>query len=225
MFRKLFVIGLVCIMSLSIMALTASAQVEILGPWLWMIAPTEGGQGGQASTDIDSLAAASNNKVTEEDVAKKGAVEGDAVGEQEWTVGTLAGGGDINALVVSLGFTNNADHNDVTSYAVTTIRAPKAQPNVTMRTGSDDSIKVWVNGEEVFKNATNRGRSKYQDNFKVDLKRGPNLIMVKVSERTGGWGMHVGIEAEFTISTVPGQLSVEPVLKLTTRWAQIKSIR
>ena len=191
MFRKLCIIGLVCVMSLSVMTLTADAQDQILGPWLWMIAKTEAGQGGANSTDIDSLAVASNDKVTEEMVAKNGAKEGDEVGDYEWTLAELPANGDINTVVNQSGMEEGA-LDDITSYALYTYKSDKAL-KATMKTGSDDSIKVWLNGKVVFKNAVNRGRGMYQDEFAIDLKQGDNLIMVKVSERGGGWGMHVGI--------------------------------
>ena len=191
MFRKLCIIALACLMSLSVMTLTADAQDQILGPWLWMIAKTEAGQGGANSTDIDSLAVASDDKVTEEMVAKNGAKEGDEVGDYEWTLAELPANGDINTVVNQSGMEEGAlDH--ITSYALYTYESDKAQ-EATMKTGSDDSIKVWLNGEVVFKNAVNRGRSMWQDEFAIDLKQGDNLLLVKISEAGGGWGMHVGI--------------------------------
>ena len=190
MFRKLCIIGLVCLMSFSVMTLTADAQEQILGPWLWMIVKLDGG-GGAAATDIDSLADASNDKVTEEMVAKNGAKEGDEVGDYEWTLAELPANGDINTVVNETGMAEGAlDH--ITSYALYTYKSDKAQ-KATMKTGSDDSIKVWLNGKVVFKNAVNRGRGMWQDEFGIDLKQGDNLLMVKISEAGGGWGMHVGI--------------------------------
>ena len=58
-------------MCLSVMTHIAAAEEPISGPWLWMIAPTEANQGGQVSTDIDSLDEASKGKVTEEKDSKK----------------------------------------------------------------------------------------------------------------------------------------------------------
>ena len=201
------------------------ANRRITGPWLWMIAPTDANQGGQASTEVDSLDEESNGKVTEEDVAKNGARKGDVVGDYEWTPGTLPADGNINAMVVSIGMTNVADFNDVTSYALITLKTTKAQRDVTMGVNSDDSIKVWLNGEVVHTNAVNRGRGNantFQDTFDVDLKRGSNLLMVKVSERGGGWGMYVGIDAAFALTSTPGILAVEPTGKFLTQWAEIK---
>lgn len=228
MIRILVVFSIVCLMSLSFMTLTADAQDKILGPYLWMIAPTVANQGGQNSTDIDSLDVASDGDVTEDKVARNAAEEGDVVGDYEWTFGTLADDGNINALLVSEGMTGIADMNDVSSYALVTLKTNTAQPGTAMGVSSDDSIKVWLNGEVVHKNATNRGRgaaNSFQDHFTVDLIKGDNLLMVKVSERGGGWGMHVGVGGNYTIEDPAAGLPVEPLNKLTTRWAHIKNSR
>ena len=206
MYKKLFVIGIAFLTTFSVMSYTAEAQDQILGPWLWMIAPAEPGQGGAASTDVDSLAAASDNKVTEEMIAKNGAKEGDQVGDYKWTLAELPENGDINTVVNESGMEEGAlDH--ITSYALYTYKSDKAQ-EATMKTGSDDAVKVWLNGEVVFKNAVNRGRSMWQDEFGISLKQGDNFMMVKICEAGGGWGMHVGILEEPYV----------PVVDILTNW-------
>ena len=204
MYRKLFV-GLMCLMTLFLMTHIADAQGVIRGPWLWMIAPTEANEGGQNSTDIDSLAVASSDAVTEAMVAANGANEGDIVGDYAWTLGELPENGDTNVMLVEIGMTEVADFNDVSSYALITLESASAQSGVTMGASSDDSVKVWLNGEVVHTNATNRGRGNppadidgYQDQFEVNLIAGDNLLMVKVGERGGGWGQFVGIDADVT---------------------------
>lgn len=201
MYMKLFVLSLAFLMSFSLITNSVDAQEPITGEWLWMIAPTEANQGGQNSTDIDSLAVASDDAVTEAMVAKNGANEGDTVGDYKWTLGELPENGDINAMLVELGVTENADFNDVSSYALTTLVSASAQNDVTLGVSSDDSIKVWLNGAEVHKNAVNRGRGgagSYQDTVQVNLVAGDNLLLIKVSERGGGWGMFAGIDADVT---------------------------
>ncbi len=170
---------------------------KITGPWLWMIAPTETGKGGANSNNVDSLAAASGGNVTETDVASNGAREGDAVGNYVWTLGEIAetGGNNVNDLLNKIGL-GRGDVDDHSSYAFITLESSTAQSGVTMRTGSDDSIKVWLNGEVVHNNPIDRGAQDYQDRFTVDLKQGDNLLLVKVSERAGGWSMFVGIDAD-----------------------------
>ena len=193
------------------------AQTEITGPWLWMIVPIHEGRGGAESTNVDSLAVVSGGAVTEADVAVNGATEGDVVGNYTWTLGVLNEYGDIEQLLYEIGMIENRYIDNASSYALITLVSETDQPGVTMHTGSDDSIKVWLNGENVFTNAVNRGRYRWQDNFQVNLKKGNNLLLVKISEAGGGWGMHVGIGAEVTLkvptrtdnTTVPSQPVME----------------
>ena len=170
---------------------------KITGPWLWMIAPTKVGRGGANSNNIDSLATASGGDVTEAGVAANGAREGDAVGNYVWTLGEIAvtGGDNVNELVNKIGLVRG-DVDDHSSYALITLESATAQSDVTMRAGSDDSIKIWLNGEVVHNNPINRGAEDYLDKFTVDLKQGDNLLLVKVSDREADWSMFVGINAD-----------------------------
>ena len=180
------------------------SHTSIRGPWLWMIAPTEENKGGKDSTHIDSLAVVSANTVNEETLSKYGANEGEIVGNYAWTLGEIPPNGNINTMLVNIGMTENTNLDDITSYAFTTLVSETDQPNVMMRVGSDDSIKVWLNGEVVWSNATNRGYRKHDDVFPVNLKKGDNLLLVKVSDGSGSWGMHVGVDAQvFPVYRVP----------------------
>ena len=219
MYRKLFTVALACLMTLSVMALThvADAQDKIVGPWLWMIAATEAGQGGANSTDEDSLAEASGGDVTEDGVAANGANEGDKVGDLEWTLGEISatGGNNVNDLVNEIGL-GSGDVNDHSSYALITLESDSDQAGVEMKVGSDDSIKVWLNGEEVHNNPVNRGAGDFQDTFEVDLVAGDNTLLVKVSERGGGWSMFVGIDADVNAVVKPFPAPVSG--KITGPW-------
>ena len=170
---------------------------KITGPWLWMIAPTKVGRGGANSNNIDSLATASGGDVTEADVAANGAREGDAVGTYVWTLGEISETGDdnINGVINNINMAPG-DVDDHSSYALITLESATAQSDVTMRAGSDDSIKIWLNGEVVHNNPINRGAEDYLDKFTIDLKAGDNLLLVKVSEREADWSMFVGIDAD-----------------------------
>ena len=176
---------------------TAHAQTPITGPWLWVIAPTESGQGGAASTNIDSLAAASDGAITEEMVAVHGAIVGDKVGEYAWFEASLSGS-DINSMLISNDIvTTHLD--DFTSYALIDLESPTDQNDAALFFGSDDSMKVWLNGEVVYIYALDRPISKYSDRVEVSLKAGSNRLLVKVSDRSQAWHMLVGLEAEFSV--------------------------
>ena len=167
---------------------------KITGPWLWMIVPTDHNQGGAPSIDVDSLAAVSYGAVTEAEVATNGAAEGDRIGNFVWTLGQISPTeGDINECLNRIGMTTG-DVNDHSAYALFSLTSDADRTGVRMFVGSDDAIKVWLNGEVVHKNAVNRPAKDFQDTFQVDIKKGDNLLLVKVSERAGAWRMFVGIE-------------------------------
>ena len=221
--RKLLSIGFICLIALFFTPHFAHAKIT--GPWLWMIAPTEPGQGGAASIDIDLLAVASNGAVTEADVAANGAREGDKVGNYAWTLGQISATGidNINECLTRIGLTHgNVD--DHSSYALFIFKSDTAQNNVPMSVGSTDAIKVWLNGEVVYNRSVSRlvfgsfvlG---FQDTFPINLVAGDNLLMVKVSESldASGWNMFVGIE------TVSSYVGIETVSGVSSDDGQIQA--
>ena len=163
-----------------------------------MIAPTQAWQGGATSTNIDSIAIASDGAITESDVAIHGAKAGDAIGKYTWMLGTISatGSNNINELINRIGLSANRYIDDHSSYALISLESATVQSGVTMRAGSDDSIKIWLNGEVVHNKPVDRGAYDFLDTFEVDLKKGDNLLLVKVSERGGDWSMFVGIDAD-----------------------------
>lgn len=83
------------------------------------------------------------------------------------------------------------------AYAYTEVTSVHARDAV-LSCGSDDGIKVWVNGVVVHSNDAGRGYTPDSDTAEVTLKAGVNRILVKVSQHTGGWGFGLGIsEANF----------------------------
>ena len=193
--KKMLIAVLTLLLTATLLTTTATAQEKITGPWLWMIAPTEPGLGGAASIDSDSLAVASGGAVTEAAIAANGARAGDRVGNYVWTFGEISATGwdNINECLNRIGMTNgNVDNHS--SYALFQFQADTAQRGVTMHVGSDDAIKVWLNGTVVHNHPVNRGASDFQDTFPVNVVAGENLLLVKVSERGGGWSMFVGMD-------------------------------
>lgn len=57
-----------------------------------------------------------------------------------------------------------------------------------IRTGSDDGIRVWVNGEQVLEKDVDRGADIDQDIADIVLNSGTNKILVQITQRSGGWG-------------------------------------
>src|SRR5262245_40823910 len=80
---------------------------------------------------------------------------------------------------------------DSVAYAVTFVVAPEELKGVKMKTGSDDQAKVYLNGKEVFKNAEARAADKDQDTTEVTLKKGVNVLVVKVVNEKIDWSFCV----------------------------------
>ena len=212
--------------------------LNIYGPWLWMIAKG-------SSIDSDQLDLVSRGGITENHVATHGVNEGDTVGGLQWTRGEIqpttacetertnvlgftvttqtCKSNNVNELVNAIGLSQNTDINDHSAYALINIVSPRDQKGVVMGVGSDDTVKVWLNGEVVHTytggvirtvingqaNTRRTGRSTagIQDEFRVNLKAGNNLLLVKVCDYQGDWGMFFGIyldAADFT-TAIPGE--------------------
>ena len=157
------------------------AGPKIVGPWLWVIVP------GARLDHTDLLAKASNGKVTEVKVATFGATEGKFVGNSEWLLHKLSptGGDNINAMTDALGWGSGSEVYDHVVYGSVTLESPREQ-GTTMLVGSDDEVKVWLNGEVVHYNPVLRGAGDFQDAFPVTLKPGTNVLLVAVDNRGHG---------------------------------------
>ena len=180
------------------------AAPKIEGPWLWVIAPTEGMSGAKAAASgTDFLRQMSGGTVTELTIARQGATEGDAVGNKVWTLGKIPkrGGNNINEVVNTIGLgTGNIDHH--VAYGSLNLDSPRAQ-NTRMFVGSSDAVKVWLNGVLVHNNATDRDANNYEEDFPVTLKAGTNILLVAVYEGEGWWSGFFGFDhaTKYTVWT------------------------
>lgn len=183
-----------------ITASDALSQDKITGPWLWMVTEIPTKYDDFETISADLLMDASDGAVSEIDVATNGVASGDSVGTWLWTLETIAvsdeygyGGNVYNLVHNKIGF-GRRDISYLSAYALINIVSNADRPNLTMRVGSDDSIKVWLNGKVVHKYAANRPARDFKDRFNVGLKKGDNLLLVKVNNHGGGWTLFVGIE-------------------------------
>jgi len=58
----------------------------------------------------------------------------------------------------------------------------------TLLVGSDDGVVVWLNGRKVHENYVDRGCTPDQDVVAVELRKGRNLLILKVTQGQGLWG-------------------------------------
>lgn len=109
-----------------------------------------------------------------------------AGGEAKWRKGTSDPGGLLD-------FTKLYPKRDwVVAYAVTFVESPVEQ-KATLSCGSDDGLKVWLNGQEVIADDAYRGASPGQDEAPITLKKGWNTILAKITQGDGGWGLYLSL--------------------------------
>ena len=109
------------------------------------------------------------------------------------------------------------------TYFYRTIHAPSTR-SVTLSFGSDDGIKVWLNGTVVLDKNVERGVAEDQDQIPVELASGENRLLVKVVNVRGAGAFYFRpLEEEFggefaevlpLLAVVPTERSDEQVRRL-----------
>jgi putative heme-binding domain-containing protein len=78
-------------------------------------------------------------------------------------------------------------------YAVTLIDAAHAL-QTRLLCGSDDGLKIWLNGKVVHSHNVTRAAGRRQDVANLQFHLGLNRLLVKVHQGTGGWGFIAEVE-------------------------------
>ena len=169
---------------------------KIEGPWLWVVFSDTRLEG---STDL--LSEMSEGAVTEAEIATRGAIAGNAVGDSVWTPHRLPPTGWHN-IGDMLAITR--DDRGGVIYGFVSLNSPRQQ-ETTMFVGSHGEIKVWLNGVLIYERLRTFHSDDYQDFFPVTLKQGRNTLLVAVELRRGDKSGYFGFEpgAEYTIAN-PG---------------------
>lgn len=186
---------------------TPAAGSKITGPWLWVILP------GTWLGSRDFLAEASGGAITEQSMATVGAKEGKSVGNSKWTEHTLSAtsNNNINEMTDALGWGTGWEIYDHIVYGSVSLQSPREQ-ETTMLVGSDDGVKVWLNGKLVHRALVDRGANDYQDAFPVTLKRGTNVLLVAIDnnghgEFSGFFGFKAG--TAYTVNPTDKRIVVD----------------
>ncbi len=172
---------------------------KIEGPWLWVTVP------GERLTDSpDLLAEASGGIVTEDRLATFGASEGIFVGNNVWTQHRIPpdGRNNINQMLESSGIEPNENNRVV--YGSIMLNSPRKQ-DTNMFVGSDDAVKIWLNSDLVHKELVwFDGIHDYQDFLPVSLKKGANVLLVAIDNRSGNeWSGFFGFEEGTAYTVLP----------------------
>jgi HEAT repeat protein len=75
---------------------------------------------------------------------------------------------------------------DCAAYLKTEIASPQ-DCDATLLLGSDDGVKAWLNGAVVHSKNADRFLVADQDKAAIKLKKGKNVLMLKVTQGGGGW--------------------------------------
>ena len=78
------------------------------------------------------------------------------------------------------------DQANCVAYLKTQVIAPE-DCDAALLMGSDDGVKAWLNGAVVHSNNIDRGAVVDQDMAPIQLKKGANQLMLKITQGGGGW--------------------------------------
>jgi len=84
------------------------------------------------------------------------------------------------------------NHDNAVAYAYTELESVHARETI-LKCGSDDGIKIWINGTVVHENDTRRGYTEKEDEAPIRLEEGVNRILVKITNAIHGWGFGVAV--------------------------------
>jgi len=99
---------------------------------------------------------------------------------------------DADHVISLKGLSPDADRY---AYAATWITSRHDQP-VTFSVTSDDGIEMWLNGSQIDLHDAMRTIRASPDIISARLRRGRNLLLVKVSQGVGEWAFRVEVEAD-----------------------------
>ncbi len=175
---------------------------KIEGPWLWAKVPGE-----HLDNTTDLLAEASGGSVTEKHVATFGAKAEKPVGNNMWIAGKIASSeaNNIADMLDTLGIETVANVNDRIIYGSIILNSPHEQ-HTNMLVGSNNAIKIWINGELVHQVLTWNSSSahNYHDFFPATLKSGTNVLLVAVDYRPWlNWNGYFGFEEGTEYTLIP----------------------
>jgi alpha-glucosidase len=119
-------------------------------------------------------------------------------------------GSDLTAeFAVNLHEFYGTEHSTCVAYALTYLHAP-SDMDASLALGSDDGIRVWLNGEEVYRLLRWRPYASRQDRVPIRLQAGRNQLMFKIVQGGGGWGFGAHVETPDGKSLPEVRVALEP---------------
>ncbi len=91
----------------------------------------------------------------------------------------------------------NEKREKTAGYVVRTFTSDKPR-EVRIFTGSDDALRVWLNGKLITQVLALRTAAIDAESAEARLLEGQNTIIAEVSQAAGGWGLYLRIEDKKT---------------------------
>ncbi|RKU36051.1 hypothetical protein C6496_14260 [Candidatus Poribacteria bacterium] len=183
------------------------AGSSIEGPWLWVIAPLDIGEGMNTGdiieSGIDPLSEMSGGEVTELKIATHGATKGAPVGNSVWKSHKISPtDNNINDMANATGLGKGNIDNHV-AYGSVHVFSPRQQ-ETHLFLGANSVGRVWLNGE--FVGTAEQWRTTaiggYGNVVPVTLKQGVNFLFVAIYQEKGPWRGFFAFEegTEYSVS-------------------------
>jgi predicted peptidase len=106
------------------------------------------------------------------------------------------------------------------SYAFATVNSDK-DTKALLGMGSDDGVKLYVNGKCVFTNIVNRGAEADTDVVEIDLKKGQNQLLFKIQNTGADVGVCARVLDPRTLAIRPAAVAVLPSTDANTLRIQL----
>ena len=89
-------------------------------------------------------------------------------------------------------------HERVVAYTFCYLKVPQAM-DVILKIGSDDGVKVWLNGNLVHDKDVGRPARPDEDRIPARLLDRENALLIKVDQSIGGWGLYFRVSPAFPL--------------------------
>ena len=97
------------------------------------------------------------------------------------------------------------------AYAYTEIVSDRDR-EVTMHTGCNERLAIWVNGAPVLRQSAYRGDAPDQDRVRIRLKKGANPVLCKLAHGYEGWNLYFRLGDDYGLPLEQGLTIVAPRL-------------
>ncbi|HEY3389506.1 MAG TPA: serine hydrolase, partial [Prolixibacteraceae bacterium] len=199
---------------------TGLADNESLKNW-WILGPVKIDESGKNPDEAGQKAFFEKDPLMSVNVQSSKALPKMKIGNTEYAWKPIKSEGEIVDFIKLIGAFNYA-----AGYALAEIKMD-APAKVLVGVGSDDDIKLFLNGVLVHNNWTARATKADDDIVSLDLKKGSNQLLVKVQNIEGGWSFAIRKLGKDNLSKLliesAGRGNMDNVKLLTANGADINA--